>query len=210
MKELVKKSSYLLATLLVLPLLAPFGFMSWLKGRDVALCDTTEFLALLPGLSGQYLRNAFLRLTIEFCHPSARIGFGTTFSKCGVRIEANVYIGSYCSIGLATIGKDVMLANGVYIPSGAHQHGIEDISCPISLQPGFFERVTVGEGSWIGCRAVVMADVGKGAVVSAGAVVDKPVPDFAVVGGVPARVLKSRLPASSISVKSNDDETEAE
>ena len=87
MKELFKKTAYLLATILVLPLLVPFQFMSWLKGKDVALCDTTEFLALLPGFFGQYLRNAFLRLTIEYCHPSARIGFGTTFSKCGARIN---------------------------------------------------------------------------------------------------------------------------
>jgi virginiamycin A acetyltransferase len=196
-RELVKKASHLLATILILPLLILYRLKSCLHKKDAALCDTTELLALLPGLSGKYLRNAFLRFTIEFCHPSARIGFGTTFSKVGTRIEANVYIGSYCTIGLATIGKDALIANGVYIPSGAHQHGLEDASCSISLQPGVYQRVTVGKGSWIGCHAVIMADVGKGAVVAAGAVVDKPIPDFAIAGGVPARVLKSRHPASS-------------
>ena len=196
MKELFKKTAYLLATILVLPLLVPFQFMCWLKGMDVALCDTTEFLALLPGFFGQYLRNAFLRLTIEYCHPSARIGFGTTFSKCGARINADVYIGSYCSIGLATIGKDALLASGTYVTSGSHQHGIDDITRPISLQPGVDQRVTIGEGSWIGSHTVIMADVGKGAVVAAGAVVSKSIPDFVIAGGVPARVLKSRVEES--------------
>ena len=41
-----------------------------------------------------------------------------------------------------------------------------------------------------------MADVGKGAVVAAGAVVSKSIPDFVIAGGVPARVLKSRVEES--------------
>lgn len=192
MKELFKKSARLMATVLILPLLVHFRFMSRLIGKDNALCYATEFLALFPGLSGRFFRNAFLRHTIEFCHPSANIGFGSTFSKCGARVDANVYIGDYCSIGLATIGKDALLANGVYITSGAHQHGIKDVTRPISMQAGVIQRVTVGEGCWIGSHAVVMANVGNGAVIAAGAVVSEPVPDLAIAGGVPARVLKSR------------------
>ncbi len=197
MKELLKRCAYLLSVFLVLPLLIPFRLKALLKGRDDALCEITELLALLPGQEGRYLRNAFLRLTVEHCDPSARIGFGTTFSKAGVRINGGVYIGSFCSIGLATIGNDALLASGTYVTSGSHQHGIEDVTRPIAEQSGTDERVAIGEGCWIGSHTTIMADVGKGAVVAAGAVVSKPVPDFTIVGGVPARVLKSRMPSQS-------------
>ena len=59
----------------------------------------------------------------------------------------------------------------------------------------------IGRDSWIGDRAVVMADVGRHCVVAAGAVVTKPVPDFAVVVGVPARVVRSRKPAATASLQ---------
>jgi acetyltransferase-like isoleucine patch superfamily enzyme len=54
--------------------------------------------------------------------------------------------------------------------------------------------VTIGQGAWIGNAAVILADVGQGAVVGAGSVVTRPVPPWAIAAGVPAKVLKSRLP----------------
>jgi virginiamycin A acetyltransferase len=68
---------------------------------------------------------------------------------------------------------------------------------PIREQPGVYPRVTIGRDSWIGDRAVIMADVGKHCVIGAGAVVTKPIPDYAVATGVPARVVKSRLPTDN-------------
>lgn len=59
-------------------------------------------------------------------------------------------------------------------------------------QPGVFPRVTIGRDSWLGERAVVMADVGQHAIVAAGAVVTKPVPDLAVVAGAPATIIRWR------------------
>ena len=75
------------------------------------------------------------------------------------------------------------------------QHGIEDVAVPIREQSGVNRRVVLGSGCWIGANAVVMADVGTGTVVAAGAVVAKPLPDFVIAGGVPACVLRSRIPA---------------
>jgi acetyltransferase-like isoleucine patch superfamily enzyme len=86
----------------------------------------------------------------------------------------------------------VLIAPGVHIPSGSRVHGIDDVTVPIRDQPGVHAMVHVGEGAWIGALAVVMADVGRGTVVAAGAVVTKALPDNVIAAGVPARVLRVR------------------
>lgn len=194
MKKALKKASFVVMAATELPLLLSYVLLRPVKGRDNAFRDCMECLAVIPGLLGRYLRVTFLRLTSDYCHPSVGVGYGTIFTKAGVVLKEGANIGSYCQIGLATFEKDALLSSGIFVTSGAQQHGITDITRPISQQPGKDVRVTIGEGCWVGIRSVVMADIGKGAVVAAGAVVTKPVPDFAIVGGVPARVLKSRLP----------------
>ena len=56
--------------------------------------------------------------------------------------------------------------------------------------------VRIGEGTWVGSAAIVLADVGKHCVIGAGAVVTHALPDFVVAAGVPARIVKSRRPDS--------------
>ena len=192
MRQLVKWVIILLANFLIIPFLLLHILKVPIFGKNRALETSFQVLALLPGISGQYLRRAFLGWTIQKCHPSASIGFGTLFSKCNCRIEANVYIGAYCSIGSAHIESDVLIANMVQIPSGAKMHGIDDIEKPIREQSGIWEVVHIGANCWIGASAVVMADVGRDTVVGAGAVVTRPLPEKVIAGGVPAKVLRAR------------------
>jgi acetyltransferase-like isoleucine patch superfamily enzyme len=63
---------------------------------------------------------------------------------------------------------------------------------PIRDQPGDTRRVRIGAGSWIGSHAVVLADVGRDAIVAAGSVVTRPIPDRVIAAGAPARVVRHR------------------
>lgn len=102
------------------------------------------------------------------------------------------YIGRRCSIGFADIGDKVMLADGVQILSGGREHGLaEDESETHQDKSQRFQRLSIGEGAWLGTNCVIMADVGAHSVIGAGAVVTKPIPSHSVAVGVPARVVKS-------------------
>ena len=105
----------------------------------------------------------------------------------------SAYIGPL-SPGLGGDRRRRALAAGVHVPSGANTHGIDDLTTVIRDQPGRKVPVRIGNGSWIGSAAIVMADVGRDAVIAAGAVVTQPIPDMTIAGGVPARVLRYRDP----------------
>jgi acetyltransferase-like isoleucine patch superfamily enzyme len=169
-----------------------FAVRAALVGKDRAIQSSTQLLSLVPGLTGQYIRRAFLTWTIEACHHTAVVEFGTTFSRAGARLDARVYIGPGCHLGLVHVEKDVLMASGVHVPSGANTHRIDDHVRPIREQGSDERLVRIGAGSWIGAGAIIMADVGANAVVGAGAVVTQPVPHAVVAAGVPARVLRTR------------------
>lgn len=192
MREALKATARGLATLAVSPVLLSYSLRRLVVGSDRALEGSTQTLSLVPGVLGDYLRNAFLRRTLARCDPSATIQFGTIFSQSGARIDSRVYIGPRCHIGLVHLEADVLLGAGVHVPSGGATHGTGDLDRPIREQPVTRSLVRIGEGSWVGSAAVVLADVGKHCVVGAGAVVVKPLPDFVVAAGVPARTIRER------------------
>lgn len=191
-RESLKAAARAIAAVAVIPALCSFHVRSWFLGADRALEASTQALGLVPGLTGQYLRRAFLARTLAYCAPTTLIEFGTLFSSTGTRIEANVYIGPRCHIGLAHFERDVLVGSAVHVPSGRRTHGTSDRSKPIREQEGHPETVRIGEGTWIGNAAVVMADVGRNSIIGAGAVVTSPIPHDVVAGGVPARILRSR------------------
>jgi virginiamycin A acetyltransferase len=193
LRELAKWTARLAAHLAATPVLLVHAMKVPILGKDRALEGSTQPLALIPGLCGDYVRRAFLSWTIRECHPSATISFGTILSKTSARIGANAYVGPYCSLGSVTIERDALIATGVHILSGGRIHGSAGLDRPIREQQGEVAHVTIGEGSWIGAGAVIMAEVGKGSIVGAGAVVTRAVPERVIAAGVPARVLRSRV-----------------
>ncbi len=127
-------------------------------------------------------------------HKHAWLGAkNLTGYKPVLKIEDGVTIGDYAHI-FATrkvcIGKDVLLANFVYISDNIH--GYENIKVPIIQQPIVQKNdVYIGEGSWIGEHVCIIgASVGKHCVIGANSVVTKDIPDYSVAVGSPARVIK--------------------
>lgn len=197
MRESLKFALHLACCLIVLPEVLSYRLRAALMGADRAIQGSSQLLGLLPGLAGCYLRTAFYRLTLAEFDRTARVEFGTLLSKSGVRFGRNAYVGPGCYLGLVTIGDDALIAAGVHIPSGNQIHGIDLVDRPIREQDGIIQRISIGTGAWIGANAVVMADVGANAIVAAGAVVTHPVPDWSVVAGVPARLVRMRREETS-------------
>ena len=111
-----------------------------------------------------------------------------------VSVGNNSGIGIKCELyGPVSIGDNVMMGPEVIIYTSGHRHDRTDITMieQGSTDP---EPVKIGNDVWIGRRAMIMPGVtiGNGCVIGAGAVVTKDVPDYAVVGGVPAKVIKFR------------------
>jgi acetyltransferase-like isoleucine patch superfamily enzyme len=148
----------------------------------------SQLFSLIPGLTGVYLRRAFYRLVLPGCGRDICISFGSVFSHPTAQIGSNVYVGVGCMLGDVTLEDDVLVGSHVSIINGRRQHGTERIDVPVRDQPGEYPRVVIGRDSWIGDRAIVTANVGMHCVVGAGAVVTKPIPDFAIVVGNPANI----------------------
>ena len=192
MKNLLKTCANFVAFLMVLPAYLCYRLGGVLIGPEKAFPGWSQFFALAPGLLGVTLRRAFYRLVLPQCDADCCISFGTTFSHATARIGRSVYIGLYCSIGDVTLEDDVLVSSNVSILNGGKQHGIARLDIPIREQPGVYTRVIIGRDSWLGDRSIVMADVGRHCVVGAGSLVTKPVPDFAIAVGSPARIVGSR------------------
>jgi acetyltransferase-like isoleucine patch superfamily enzyme len=192
MREALKSVLFGVATIAVTPALLSFWIRAAFQGRDRALEGSSQALSLVPGFVGVYLRRAFFARTLEVCHPTVTIEFGVLLSKSGARLDERVYIGPRCHLGLVHLGRDVLLGPAVQIPSGAETHGTADAARPIREQAGVRTLITIGDGSWIGAGAIVMADVGPDSVIGAGAVVTEAIPGRVLAAGVPARVIKPR------------------
>lgn len=113
----------------------------------------------------------------------------------GLEIEENVGIAANAFIavrGKVKIGKDTIIGPGVSIHS--ENHTFEDLDKPIRLQGATRKGVNIGQDCWIGSKVIILdgVNIGNHVIVAAGAVVNKDVPDYAIVGGIPAKVIKMR------------------
>jgi len=167
---------------------------SYFFGAEKVFPGWSQAFSLVPGLPGTYLRRGFYRLGLPQGDRDACICFGTVFSHPTARIGHKVYVGLFCVIGDVTLEDDVIVASRVSIANGRAQHGIDRLDIPVREQPGEYPRVTIGRDTWLGEGSVVLVDVGRHCVIGASALVTRPIPDYSIAVGVPAKVVSSRLP----------------
>ena len=76
----------------------------------------------------------------------------------------------------------------------AENHNFTDLDTPIRLQGATRKGVSIGEDCWVGSGVTILDGVriGNHCIIGAGAVVTKDIPDYAIVGGVPAKIIKMR------------------
>jgi acetyltransferase-like isoleucine patch superfamily enzyme len=120
--------------------------------------------------------------------------------------SGSIRLGERCAVGRGAeliayrtsihIGDNVRIAANVFI-AGAN-HRFDNPSLPIVEQGFTSEPVTIGDDVWIGFGACILPGVslGSGCIVGAGAVVTKDVPAGAIVGGVPAKIIRMRTPGA--------------
>jgi maltose O-acetyltransferase len=116
----------------------------------------------------------------------------------GLNIWDNVLIwewGLFNALNWITIGNNCMIAN--YCAFLSTDHETKDLTIPIYKQwytIGAEQRIIIWDDVWIGFNAVIMkwVSIWKGAIIWAGAVVTKDVPENAIVGWVPAKIIKYR------------------
>ena len=109
-------------------------------------------------------------------------------------IADNVFIGSGCEFNINTgirIGRDSNIASGCKFID--HDHG-SALGVRIGAQASVRSAIVICDDVWLGVNVIVLKGVtiGEGAIVAAGAVVNKSIPAFEIWGGVPAKFIKKR------------------
>ncbi len=134
---------------------------------------------------------------LKFVDSTAYLGSGSLISK-DFCLGAYSYIGPEASIAPGVkAGNYVMFGPKVLIVGKDHLFNKPGVPMIFSGRPP--SAVTVIEDDvWVGARSVIIAGVhiGRGAIVAAGAVVTRNVPEYSIVGGVPAKVIGSRFDES--------------
>lgn len=155
-----------------------------------------EYSRTIIGIPGLLIRYILLKSVARYCgdnvsiHPNVYL-----LNPQKISLGNNVSIHPMCYIeafGEIEIGNNVSIAHGVTIMSS--EHNFNDLDIEIKDQGINTGKVLINNNVWIGAKATILAGkvIDSGSIIGAGAVVSKDVNSNMIVGGVPARVIKSR------------------
>jgi acetyltransferase-like isoleucine patch superfamily enzyme len=166
--------------------------LALLKLRLRGRLRTDGLCFICPGVQLEIGRHASLHIG-----RWAWVGHGTKIRvhEGEVRIGAKTVIGQECTISAfqrVTIGRECIVADRAMMID--FDHGVVEVERPIRLQGIYKRDVEVGHNVWIGYGACILRGVavGENSVIGTSAVVTRDVPANAIVGGVPARVIRMR------------------
>jgi acetyltransferase-like isoleucine patch superfamily enzyme len=164
----------------------------WLKLRWRGRLQTDGICFVCPRVKFEIGKNATLRIG-----RWAWVGHDCKIRvhEGEVSIGAKTVIGQECTISAyqhVEIGRECIIADRVMLID--FDHGVVEVERPIRLQGIYKRDVRVGSNVWMGYGSCILrgVSVGHNSVVGTNAVVTRDVPENAVVGGVPARILRMR------------------
>jgi maltose O-acetyltransferase len=136
---------------------------------------------------------------LDYAGVNLRVAQGAKINN-----PAMVTVGDNCYLGdgvqmypwneRITIGNNVLIAAGVRMIT--RKHGYTDLDRPISEQGYNNAPIIIEDDVWIGFQVVILPGVriGRGSIIGANAVVSRDVEPYSIVGGVPARLIRKRIP----------------
>jgi acetyltransferase-like isoleucine patch superfamily enzyme len=164
----------------------------WLKLRYRGRLQTDGICFICPGVKLEIGSRATLRIG-----RWAWVGHGSKIRvhEGEVAIGSKTVMGQECTISAyqhVSIGRECIVADRVMLID--FDHGVVEVERPIRLQGIYKRDVRVGSNVWIGYGACILrgVSVGHNSVIGTNAVVTKNIPENAVAGGVPARVIRMR------------------
>ncbi len=164
----------------------------WLKLRWRSRLQTDGLCFVCPGVKLEIGPEAIVRLG-----RWSWLGHGCKIRahEGEVSIGAKTVLGQECTISSyrhVSIGRECIVADRVMLID--FDHGMVEVERPIRNQGIYTREVRVGHNVWVGYGACILrgVSVGDNSVIGTSAVVTKDVPDNAVVGGVPAKLIRMR------------------
>ena len=139
-----------------------------------------------------WIKRCLLSIALTRCGKGVNVGFACTVSP-HVEIGDCSSFGNRCIVQASVrIGSDVMMGPDVKIYT--RNHKMDEISRPMRLQGDSLSPVVIGDDVWIACNVVILpgVSIGSHAVIGAGTIVTRDVPDYAIVVGNPGMVIRFR------------------
>jgi acetyltransferase-like isoleucine patch superfamily enzyme len=126
--------------------------------------------------------------------PASNLGEGISMGANSA-IDAYSFLGSS---GFISIGENVIM--GQHVGFHPENHNFDRTDVPIREQGTTRQGITIEDDVWVGSNAIFLdgAHVGKGCVIGAGSVVRGAIPPYSIAVGVPARVVRSRIPGEQV------------
>ena len=159
-------------------------------GNDVVICDDAKLIC--SGMPPYRKVKGTISIGDRFIILEGEIII--TYG-CKIEIGDDSTVNPYCVI---QGGGDLVIGNGVRI--AAHtciipsNHNFKDTTTPIFKQGNSMKGIRISDDVWIGANVTILdgVNIGQGAIIAAGSVVNKDVASYSIVGGIPAKTIKSR------------------